>query len=228
MQNTAVQKETTEKARRLTFRRFCFSCIRKIWQFFAISLVLLAVLISVLKYSLPHANEYKSHFESLILEKFNVELSIGNISAGWQGTGPALELNNISFQSNSLSPIKLKIKQTRLHINLWRTLIDRQFRSSYFVLDGLTANINLPELISLSEDTDTTNYNNQLDLFEGLFLGEIGHFAIENSMLEIVMRDGNHKTVELQKLSWQNESEKHQGQGTISLPGSQIIHLILF
>ena len=122
MQNPVVPENTTEKVKRLTFGRFCFSCIRKIWQFFAISLVLLAVLISVLKYSLPHANEYKSHFENLILEEFNVELSIGNISAGWQGKGPALELNDISFQSNSLSPIKLEIKQTRLHINLLQTL----------------------------------------------------------------------------------------------------------
>lgn len=219
MQNPVVQKNTTEKVKRLTIGRFCFSCIRKIWQFFAITLVFLAVLISVLKYSLPHANEYKSHFESLILDKFNVELSIGNISAGWQGKGPALELNNIYFQSNSLSPIKLEIKQTRLHINLWQTVIDRQFRSSYFVLDGLKANINLPELLKQSQQTETDKVNDQLDLFEGLFLGEIGHFALENSLVEVVMRDGNHRTVELQKLSWQNKNEKHQGQGTISLPG---------
>jgi len=219
VQNPVVQKNTTEKVKRLTIRRFCFSCIRKVWQFFAISLVLLAVMISILKYSLPHANEYKSHFERLILDKFNVELSIGNISAGWQGKGPALELNNISFQSNSLSPIKLEIKQTRLHIDLWQTVIDRQFRSSYFVLDGLRANINLPELIKLSERSEASDSNNQLDLFEGLFLGEIGHFALENSLLEVVMRDGNHRTVELEKLSWQNKNEKHQGQGTISLPG---------
>jgi len=219
VQNTVVQQDLTEKVKRLTFRRFCFSCVRKIWQFCAVILVILAVLISVLKYSLPHANQYKSHFETLIFEKFNVELSIGNISAGWQGKGPALELNDISFQSNSLSPIKLEIKQTRLHINLWQTLIDRQFRSSYFVLDGLIANINLPELIKISEQTESTSTNDQLDLFEGLFLGEIGHFALENSVLEVVMRDGNHRTVELQKLSWQNKNEKHQGQGTITLPG---------
>ena len=37
----------------------CFYCIRKVWQVFAITLVLLAVIVSVVKYSLPYANDYK-------------------------------------------------------------------------------------------------------------------------------------------------------------------------
>ncbi|SFD30079.1 YhdP family protein [Pseudoalteromonas denitrificans] len=219
MQKIIVRNKEHKQEKRLTIGRFCFFCARKIWQFFAITLVLIAVLISVLKYSLPHANDYKSHFEQLIFEKFNVELSIENISAGWEGKGPALELNGISFQSNSLSPIKLEIKQTRLHVNLWQTLLDGQFRSSYFVLDGLKANIDLPELINSSQQNDSDSSNNQLDLFEGLFLGEIGHFALENSAIEVIMRDRKHRTVELQNLTWHNKNEKHQGQGTIRLPG---------
>ena len=65
----------------------CFYCLRKLWQVFAITLVLLAVIVSVVKYSLPYANDYKDDIEVFLYERFDVNLSIGSISASWQGKG---------------------------------------------------------------------------------------------------------------------------------------------
>jgi uncharacterized protein YhdP len=76
----------------------CFFCLRKLWQICAITLVLLAVIVSILKYTLPYANDYKGNIESYLHEKFNISLSIGSISASWQGNGPALVLEDLSFK----------------------------------------------------------------------------------------------------------------------------------
>ena len=63
----------------------CFYCLRKLWQVFAITLVLLAVIVSVVKYSLPYANDYKDDIEAFLYERFDVNLAIGSISASWHG-----------------------------------------------------------------------------------------------------------------------------------------------
>lgn len=198
--------------------KWCFFCLRKVWQFTAVTLVLLAVIISVLKYSLPYANQYKADFEALIAEQFGVDLYIGSISATWQNNGPALVLNNISFQPNDLAPVDLLIAQTRLQINIWQSMLDRQIRSSYFVLDGVTATIKTAELFK-GQEQDTASSTGQIELIESLFLGNIGHFALENSTLELYLANGQRRTIVLEKVSWQNLDQKHQGQGRISLPG---------
>ncbi|MBE0364921.1 hypothetical protein PULV_a3212 [Pseudoalteromonas ulvae UL12] len=198
---------------------WCFFCLRKIWQVTAITLVLVAVLLSILKYSLPYANQYKSDFEGIIAQQFGVELYIGSITAAWQNTGPALVLENISFQPNDIAPVDLLIAETRLQINLWQSLLDRQVRSSYFVLNGVTASVNTTELLKQQKAQTDTSGSSELDLIEGLFLGNIGHFALENSLLEIYLQNGQRRSIAIENVSWQNKDQKHQGQGRISLPG---------
>lgn len=83
----------------------CFFCFRKLWQTCAIILVLLAVIVSILKYTLPYANDYKGDIETYLHSKFDVSLSIGSISASWQGSGPALVLEDLSFKDNETAPI---------------------------------------------------------------------------------------------------------------------------
>ncbi|WP_300362648.1 hypothetical protein, partial [uncultured Pseudoalteromonas sp.] len=97
----------------------CFYCLRKLWQVFAITLVLLAVIVSVVKYSLPYANDYKDDIEAFLYERFDVNLAIGSISASWQGKGPALVIEDISFEDNQTSPIALTIDKASLEVNLW-------------------------------------------------------------------------------------------------------------
>ncbi len=214
MQN---QDECSTSGRQI--ERMLFFCLRKLWQLFAVGLVLLAVLISLLKYSLPYANQYKSHFETLIQDKFDVELNIESISAGWQGNGPSLLLKGISFNAKDLSPVELKIEETRLHVNIWQSLLKQKLISSYFVLDGVTTTVDMPKLLAHSEQQDIENKVAQLDLVEGLFFGQIGHFALENSLLKIKMFNNTQRIIQIQQLSWQNKGEKHQGQGEIRLPG---------
>ena len=90
----------------------CFFCLRKVWQLIAITLLLLAVLVSVFRYSLPYANDYKHGIEALINDQFDVDLRIGSITASWEGVGPALVLEGVTFDDNNDSPISLQIDNT--------------------------------------------------------------------------------------------------------------------
>ena len=50
--------------------RLCFYCLHKVWLALAVLLVLLAVLISVLRYSLPYADNYKLQIEQFVSDRY--------------------------------------------------------------------------------------------------------------------------------------------------------------
>ena len=64
-------------------KRICFYCLHKFWLALAVLLVLLAVFISVLRYSLPYADSYKHHIEQLILDRYGADVNIGELSSSW-------------------------------------------------------------------------------------------------------------------------------------------------
>lgn len=194
----------------------CFFCLRKIWQISAVTLVLLAVLVSLVKYSLPYANDYRAEVEQFLGEQLNADISIGSLSASWQGNGPALVINQVGFADNAKAPISVSIEQTRLHINLWQSLLDRQLHSNYFVLQGFDAEIDARALLSSESKTSSSQ---QQALIESLFLGEQGHFAIEDSELNIISLDNRHHRIFLENLVWQNRAKDHFAEGQVSLPG---------
>ncbi len=198
-------------------RHITFWCLRKTWQLVAITLVLLAVIISALKYSLPYANDYRTELEAMLNEQLGVDLRIGSISAGWERTGPALVLNDVDFNGRAESGISLQIAQTRLHLNLWQSSIQQRLVSNYFVLSGVEAKINMQQLSS-SQTQGGEQQDGQIALLETLLLADSGHFAIENSQIDIQMLTGQERQVAIDRITWQNKNTKHQGVGYIHFP----------
>ncbi|MFC3032996.1 YhdP family protein [Pseudoalteromonas fenneropenaei] len=191
-----------------------FYMLRKVWQCFAVTLVLLAVLISALKYTLPYANDYKQNIESILYQQFDVDIAIGSISASWQGNGPALVLEDLSFADNATSPIALTIANTSLQLNLLESIKNGQLRSSYFVIEGLAAQVDVERL-----DAGSSGDFEQQSLLESLFLGETGRFEVKDSRLQVRLRDGKQRVLLIDSLRWQNQPQQHRGFGKIALPG---------
>jgi uncharacterized protein (TIGR02099 family) len=198
----------------------CFFCLRKLWQTCAITLVLLAVIVSVLKYTLPYANDYKGSLETYLHEKFDISISIGSISASWHGNGPALVLEELSFKDNETSPIALTIAKTSLEINLWESVKNLQLKSNYFVINGFHTMVNVSNVLNNS-DGENVSFE-QKELIEELFLGKTGHFAVENSSINFVLKDGKQHKILFENIVWQNEDSQHLGSGSLALPGISV------
>lgn len=195
-------------------KTLCFYCIRKLWQFFAISLVLLACLVSLLKFGLPYANDYRSDIEQLLSEQLAVNLSIGSLDASWKGNGPALVVRDIEFTDNQNAPVSVLINEARIHVNLWKSLVNWQLYSHYFVLNGFNAKLNLDTLFN---DETPSQGSQQQDFIEHLFLGQSGYFEIENSHLYVTVNNKSHHVL-LDQLVWENRGNDHLAEGEISLP----------
>ena len=84
----------------MTFSGICFYCLKKFWQLLAVLLVLTAVLISLLKYSLPYISGYNEDIQRWIKQNYNADIYIGHISADWQGANDCVAISPVKLGSD--------------------------------------------------------------------------------------------------------------------------------
>lgn len=184
--------------------------VRKLWTLIAITLVVFALLMSLLRYSLPYLNDKKQIFEDFAQTEYGVGLEIQSISASWQGVGPVLVLEGVTLEQSEKSPIELNINNIYIEIDFWDSLLTQQFSSKNFSLDGLVLDIDLQQMESSNNDFPI------LDALEGLFLEQLQTFSLVNSQVSISGAN-NRQSFDIANLSWINKGERHQGSGLISV-----------
>ena len=191
--------------------------IKKLWALVALSLVVVAVIISVVRYSLPYMNEQKHHLEQWLSGQVGAEIKIGEISAQWQGIGPAIILRNIQLiQSapliqNTQSPISLTIAETAIEVDFWQSVRAGQIQSNKFDLRKMELRV---DIASLSQDE--TQYP-IVEALEKLFLQQLQLFSISQSKIIINTRNNQQQVVLIDQVSWVNKDEHHQGVGKLQI-----------
>ena len=73
--------------------------------------MLVAVAISVVRYTLPYMDGQKHRLEQWVEGQYGVEINIGTITAQWKGAGPAIVLEDLQLVQNAQSPLSLDIKK---------------------------------------------------------------------------------------------------------------------
>jgi uncharacterized protein (TIGR02099 family) len=184
--------------------------VSKIWTLIAITLVVFALLMSLLRYSLPLLNDKKQIFQDYVQTEYGVGLQIASISASWQGSGPALVLEGVTLERSDNSPIQLDIQNIYVEIDFWDSLLTRQVSSKSFSLDGLSLDIDLQQIQSSNNDFPI------LDALEVLFLEQLQAFSLVNSEVSISGAN-NSQSFNIANLVWINKGQRHQGSGLITV-----------
>lgn len=197
------------------FKRTCLYCLHKAWVAVALSLVLLATVVSVLRLTLPHADSYKQQIELVLSERLGATVTIGQISAGWRSTGPALLLQQLDVRNNQ--QLVLTIAQTSVQLNFWQSLLNRTLTAEHIELQGVRYQLNADQLFGLPQTTTRTELS--LPALEHLFFRQLKDFTVIDSQL--VMTSSEHPAQELQieRLNWRNEGQRHQGHGELAIAG---------
>jgi len=198
-------------------KRACFYCLHKLWLTLAGVLVLLAVLISVLRYSLPYADDYKHQIEQLLTERYGSEVKIAQLSAGWQKYGPALVLNDVRLY-NTEQQLQLSVAETRVRLDFWRSLLNRQLTAQHFELSGLRYYLNADSLLARDDDTNLDSAP-VLAALETLFFQQLAYFSVVDSQLVLQNDSGPDLLLNIARLDWANSGNRHQGYGQLSLAG---------
>jgi uncharacterized protein (TIGR02099 family) len=191
--------------------------VKKLWALVALSLVVVAVTISVVRYSLPYMNDQKHHLEQWLSGQIGAELKIGEISAKWQGVGPAIILRNIqlvqntSFTQETQSPISLSIAETAIEVDFWQSVRARQIQSNKFDLRGVELSVDIATL-----EQEETQFP-IVEALEKLFLQQLQLFSISQSKIIINTKNNQQQVVLIDQVSWVNKDEHHQGVGQLQI-----------
>lgn len=188
----------------------CFYCVKKLWQLCAALIVFIAVVISILKYTLPYVDSYRIDIQDWVRQSYNADVQIGSISAGWDGTGPAVILQNLSLTPTAAAPLDLVIKETRIKLDFWRSLSEWQLTSDYFVLDGAVAVIDAKSLIRASEGPEDAPF---VDALSTLFLSHLKQFSVVDSEVKLNMSGSASQQLSIDQITWFNDNERHQAVG---------------
>ena len=143
-------------------QNFCFYCAKKIWQIAATTIVAIAVVVSVVKYTLPYADSYRVDIQEFIHEKYGAQVYISQISAGWEKSGPVIVLKRLAFRPTEAAPLDLAINEVKLKIDFWHSLMSQRLQSSYFILDGVIAKVNTKELLNTEQSSESVPINDCL------------------------------------------------------------------
>ncbi|MDN4501950.1 YhdP family protein [Alteromonadaceae bacterium BrNp21-10] len=184
--------------------------IKKLWMTSAFLLILLALLISVLRFSLPHMDEQKHLVEDWLSSQYGTQVKIGSISADWKGAGPALIINDVILAAQHQSPIKLSINQISIDVDFWNSIRSQQLVSKRFNLLGLQMSLD-----SFRLGSEEVNYP-VVDALENLFLNQLHRFSIIDSSVQINTEFDSQRVV-IQRLSWINKDDRHQGVGQLQV-----------
>ena len=184
--------------------------VKKLWTLAAVLLVVVAVSISLLRYTLPHLDKQKYRVEQWLSEQYGVELVIGELSAGWSGIGPTLLLRNVELKQSENSPIGLDVSETQVELDFWGTVLAQQINSRRFELSGLHLMIDLEQMHGENSDFPI------VDALQSLFLEQLQQFSVRDSIVEIrTARDK--QLIDIQRLSWVNRDSRHQGVGQLKV-----------
>lgn len=189
--------------------------LKKLWTLFAIALVLLALIMSLLRYSLPFLNDNKEYLENYISREYSIELAIGELFASWQNDGPAIVLRNVSIKNGDQSPLVLNIEEVFLEIDFWASIVSGKVQSNKVSLNELALDIDLTRMKTANSDFPISDFP-IIAALENIFLEQLSNFEVSNSRLSLISQENN-QVIDITKLSWLNQDNRHQGVGEFTL-----------
>lgn len=182
--------------------------VRKLWATSAIILVVVAVALSILRFSLPYMDSQKYLLQDYLVNEYGLELDIGQISATWSGSGPAIVLQQLRLHQNSQSPIALNIAEAQIDLDFWASISARQFQSQRFVLNGLELTVDVNQIQTADGDFLI------VEALESLFLEQLQRFSVANSQITLLTAKSE-QVIQIEQLSWANQDRHHQGVGQL-------------
>jgi uncharacterized protein (TIGR02099 family) len=199
-------------------KRLCFSCLRHGWTLLALSIVLLATVVTLLRFGLPYAEGYKTDIELWIAERYGAQVQIGQLSAGWQSGGPALLLQQVQVTDSQQLPV-LQIDETRVRLDFWGSLRRLTLTAEHFELSGLQFKLNSQQLLQPNPATPVADTEPLFSAVEQLLFRQLKNFTLVDSELTLQSQYTPDIVIAIKQLHWRNEGSRHQGSGEIAIAG---------
>ncbi|ASG66585.1 TIGR02099 family protein [Idiomarina piscisalsi] len=186
--------------------------LKKLWLLLAIVLVLVAVALSLLRYSLPYLPDLTQPLENELESRFQQPVSINDLSMAWTQQGPSIVLEDLSLSPANDAKVKFNVAQVYVVLNFWQSIVQQQFVADEFILDKANIAVDLRQLTDVPGN-DTLDIDNLSELF----LHQLEKFSIHQGQVFLTNLRGITRRIELERLSWVNEGSRHRAVGSLRM-----------
>jgi uncharacterized protein YhdP len=200
-------------------RKITYILVKRFWGLCALLLIGLAVIVIVGRELAPQVTHYRENLEAYLSEAMGVQVSIGTITANWEGLSPELEFRRVTVTSLSGERI-LSVDTAFAELSLLRSLFKgelvlgqlefvdiaigfRQRADGGWSLRGLDAATRVDENIDI---------NDPLDIF---LLGD--HIECRGAQFTFDFRTGHSSRVELPHLTLENSGDFHRLRSEVAV-----------
>ncbi|KMJ44892.1 hypothetical protein AB204_11790 [Xenorhabdus khoisanae] len=175
----------------------------------AIAIIIVALLVSGLRFFLPHINEYRQQLTEKIAAATDIAVDIGYITGHWEPFGPSLEIRDISAKADHVG---IDAKKITLSLDIWRSLL--QWRWYFRDLSFYQLQVNYDKGLFGQDGESMLSEPNSLS---SLFLEQFNHFNLYDSSLIFLTPSGEKAELQLPQLTWLNKNNRHRAQGSVNL-----------
>jgi uncharacterized protein (TIGR02099 family) len=203
--------------------RFLRRLLGVCWYSLAVVLVLAALLMTVARIILPHADEYRADVEQVISQRVGLPVTVGTMTATWRGFTPYLVLTDINLLDAQQGESLLHFGSASIGLDMWRSM-----RSGQIVLANLTVRelrLYLTryqdghlEVHGFTPATGEAGAAGSREIANWLFgQPDIG---IEDSELVWTDQAAGHEQLRFSnvRLRLRNDQQRHQVEGQVWLP----------
>lgn len=178
----------------------------------AITLVLFALVVSLIRGLLPHIPEVRTELVNYLHTEYQLEVQMDQLNAQWQAFGPALSIKNLNLPPQELMPITVISENVHIKLDFWQSVFTLSPQVETVIFDGVSIAINLDQIADGAEHSQSTT---NLDWLYGLLLEQLGHFSITDASIQLISRDHDYRPIYIDNLEWQNSQNRHQAQGLV-------------
>ncbi|MBI1195314.1 MAG: TIGR02099 family protein [Gammaproteobacteria bacterium] len=98
--------------------------LKRCWHVAAEIIVVVAILVTALRFALPHLNDYRHNLEDEIARSTGQPVTIGHFGASWHGMGPLLTLSQVRVYDKGRGADLLRSEEVKVSMNLWQSLLN--------------------------------------------------------------------------------------------------------
>lgn len=186
--------------------------------------VIWAVSVTLLRLFLPNLNQYRDDIEAQVLHSTGVHLEFDSVRGYWGNLTPALALKHVQvFLPGETIPI-VSIDKVDAEIDLLASIQHLKPKLSDVNIEGLRADVSrwplFPE--NASQAPKEQRAPDSLKNVQNLFLKQLGEFSLFNSSIQYLAPNGEIRLVDIDRLRWKNEANRHRAEGIVSIAGTHL------
>ncbi|MGR5268451.1 YhdP family protein [Vibrio astriarenae] len=193
------------------------------------AMVVLAIAVTALRVTLPKLNQFQGEIHHFVNQYTGLDLQIDDVRGYWRNTHPSISLQSISVDLPAASDIHMSAQRLDIEFDLIQSMLSLKPIIAELNVHGLDMDLQSVDLFDRNtqaqKPSDSKNSSQPLRQVEQLFLRQLEDFSLYDSQISYIAIDGEPRSLEINKLRWNNSGKRHRGEGVVSVSDAYLNEL---